>query len=213
MTVILDKHKLFYAAVPKVACSSLKRMFFEVENGFPYENFRTNARGWYIHDFYPTMPRAAFPEGRIAGYRRLALVREPIKRFLSAYSNRVVHHGDVSPEAVRKAGRFRRLTPNPELDEFIGRLEAYMAIPTIKGHCRPMVDILGSDPGYFHAIYDISRIDAFIEDASGVIERTLEAGRFQTGGPKLSPDILTPGQRAKLEKFYKRDYEVFSDYF
>ena len=213
MTVILDNHKLFYGAVPKVACSSLKRMFFEVENGFAYHNFETNGRGWYIHDFYPTLPRAKYPDARLSGFRRLALVRDPIKRFLSAYGNRVIHHGDVSPEAVRQAGRLKRLTPNPELDEFIERLEAYMAIPVIKAHCRPMVDILGPEPGYFHAIYDIGQIDAFLADASQVVGRELKAGRFQTGGPKFSPDILTAAQKAKLEKFYKRDYEVFGRFF
>lgn len=213
MTVILDDHKLFYAAVPKVACSSIKRLFFEVENGFPYENFHTNGRGWYIHQFYPTMPREKYPDARIAGYRRLTLVRDPIKRFLSAYSNRVVHHGNVSPEAVKAAGRFKRLKPHPDLGEFIDRLEAYMAIPVIKGHCMPMVEILGADPGYFHAVYDLSRIDAFLEDVSTVLGRPVEAGRYQTGGPKLKPDILTAKQKAKLEKFYKRDYDVFGSYF
>ena len=76
-----------------------------------------------------------------------------------------------------------------------------------------MVDRLGSDAGYFHAIYDISQMDAFLEDVSNVVGRKVEAGRFQTGGPKLKRDDLTAKQVAKLERFYKDDYAAFGSYF
>lgn len=209
MTVILESHKLFYAAVPKVACSSIKRMLFEVENGFAFQNYRANGQLRHIHGVYPTVPFKRFPFDQIADFRRLCLVRDPVQRLLSAYSNRVIHHRELTPEAVAKTSRFKRLTPHPELDEFVDRLERYMAVPAIKGHCRPMIDMLGEDVGFYHAIYDIRRMDEFIADVSDTVGRPLEAGRFQTGGPKIDKSELTAAQTAKLERFYKRDYEVF----
>jgi hypothetical protein len=58
MTVILGKHKLSYILVPKVACTSLKAFFFEVENGLPFRDFRTSGRPWWIHQFYPNSRHA-----------------------------------------------------------------------------------------------------------------------------------------------------------
>ena len=50
MPVILPDHKLSYFFVPKVACTSLKYMFYEVENGRRFEPFRINGNprraGW-----------------------------------------------------------------------------------------------------------------------------------------------------------------------
>lgn len=111
MAAILDDHKLFYASVPKVACSSVKRMFYEIENGVAFDKIVANGKRYYVHHFYPGILRNTYPEARIADYRRLCLVRDPIKRFLSAYGNRVVFHRELTPRTVKAAGRFKRLTP------------------------------------------------------------------------------------------------------
>lgn len=213
MTAILKEKKLFYAAVPKVACTSLKRMFYEIQNGHEFQKFWINEKRYYLHHFMPSMRRKDYPEAQIADYRRLCLVRDPVKRLLSAYSNRVVYHGNISPEAARQAGRLKRLKPNPDLHEFVDRLEAYMAIQDIRGHCRPMIDFLGEDAGYFHRVYSLSEIDVFLEDVSNVVGRKVEAGRYQTGGPKLDPSELTNNQIAKIHRFYKDDYKAFSHIF
>lgn len=213
MTVVLKEHKLFYAAIPKVACSSIKTMFYEIENGFAFKPFKTSGRSWYIHDVYPRRLRQDFPTQKIADYRRLALVRDPIKRFLSAYGNRVVHHKEASQEAVDKLGGFSKLTPNPDLGEFVDRMERYMKISSLAWHCKPMTEFIGTDASYFHGLYSIQQMDGFLEDVSGVIGKQAQAPRLQTGGPKLSPSDLTAKQTAKLEKFYRADYQAFSRFF
>ena len=213
MTVILKSHKLFYASVPKVACSSIKRAFYEIEYGKPFEGAFNSKDKRSIHQIYPGELRQYYPDAEIADFRRLTLVRDPIARFLSAYSNRVAHRRQLSEDVVKKADWLRRLKPHPDLHEFVDRFEKYLAVPDVHNHCRPMVDRLGSDAGYFHAIYDISQMDAFLEDVSNVVGRKVEAGRFQTGGPKLKRDDLTAKQVAKLERFYKDDYAAFGSYF
>ncbi len=213
MTVILKDHKLFYASIPKVACTSLKTMFFEVENGVPFKPIKANGKTWHIHEFYHGWLRVSYPEKRLEDLRRVTLVRDPIKRFLSAYGNRVVHHKDAGEVAVSKVRGFRKLTPNPDLDEFIDRFDRYLSIGSIKWHCRPMVDFIGDDKNYFHGLYGMHQMDAFLEDVSNAVGKKMEAGRFQTGGPKFSPDDLTAKQVAKLETFYSADYSAFSQYF
>ena len=44
MPVILDDHKLSYFFVPKVACTSLKYMFFQFENGRRFQRFQANGK-------------------------------------------------------------------------------------------------------------------------------------------------------------------------
>ncbi|MEL7197128.1 MAG: sulfotransferase family 2 domain-containing protein [Pseudomonadota bacterium] len=213
MPVLLKQHKLFYADVPKVACSSIKRMFFEIENGFEFQAFKANAKHWHIHTFYPGCLRGDFPEAVIQEYRRLAVVRDPIERFLSAYGNRVVHYGEASDQAVKKLGFFSRLKADPDLGEFIDSLEKYIEIPSLNWHCKPMVEFLGSDPSYFHAIYDIRQMDDFVSDVSKTVGSEVKAGRHQAGGPKFSRNDLNTKQVAKLEAFYSEDYKAFSRYF
>jgi len=213
MTVILNDHKLFYAAVPKVACTSVKRMFYKFENGQEYEPLTINGRKWGFHKYYPCIQRDRYPERKIKNHRRLTLVREPIKRFLSAYSNRVLHKDKLNADIVKAASRFRRLTPRPELDEFADRFEQYLRISDIRHHCRPMVHWLGPDPHYFDAVYGLHQIGEFVNDVSTVLGRDVEIGRHQTGGPKLDPGLLTAKQTAKLHKYYARDYQAFSSYF
>ena len=113
MTVILDAQKLTYVAVPKVACTSTKTMLFEVENGFAFQPFHANGRGFYIHDFYPSIKFGKLPKARIADHTRLAVVLE----------------------------------------------------------------------------------------------------KLQTLGPKISPEVLTPAQRAAIEARYAADYETFGAWF
>ena len=140
-------------------------------------------------------------------------IRDRIKRFLSAYSNRVLHHDKVNEDAVKSVGVFRKLRPRPELDEFVDRFEKYFEISEIRHHCRPMTHWLGDEPGYFHQVYSINQIQDFVDDVSTVIGKTAEIGRHQTGGPKLKPDLLTAKQTEKLRKFYDVDYKAFGQHF
>lgn len=213
MPVLLKDYKLFYADVPKVACSSVKRMFFEIENGIPFPVLKANGVNWHIHVFYPGWLRQDFPEGQIANFRRLAIVRDPIKRFLSAYGNRVVFHKEASKQHVSKLGRFNTPKADPELDEFIDNFEKYRQIPSIVWHTRPTVDFLGFEPSYFHGLYGIHQMDEFVADVSNLVGKPVEVGRHQTGGPKFSKGDLTAKQLTKLEKYYKADYDTFSAYF
>ena len=76
-----------------------------------------------------------------------------------------------------------------------------------------MVDFIGTDTRYFHAIYGIQQLDAFAEDLSTVVGKKVAIGRHPTGGPKFHLSDLTANQIAKLENFYKADYKTFSRYF
>lgn len=213
MTVILEDCKIAYFSVPKIACTSIKAMMFEVENGFPLRQFTTNGRKWGIHKFYKSVPFETLPHARIADYGRITVVRDPIRRLLSCYSNRDVFHRELS---VRKVGvklETLNLPPNPDLSAFIENLGSYrMAVPSIQHHARPMVDFLGTDPDYFTRVYRFEELCDFAEDVRRLTGTQVELGRKQTGGPKIDPDTLSAKQVAFLKEYYAADYAAFGAY-
>ena len=77
MSVFLWKKNLTYVSIPKVACTSIKHMFFEIENGRPFQPFKISGQFWHIHNFYRGYAFEDLPHPRIADHRRLTVVRDP----------------------------------------------------------------------------------------------------------------------------------------
>ena len=214
MAIIIDKHKFSFFFVPKVACTSIKYMCFEIENGRPFEPYVANGVTRYVHEaVYPGRRFPDVPHGAIKAHVRLAMVRDPIARFLSCYSNRVVHHKELS---VRKAGPALKklgLKPDPTLGEFADRFGLYRKCSdSIRHHTAPMVRFIGKEPEYYEAVYNLRDIDRCVARISEVVGRPLELGRHQTGGPKLSESDLTAAQIDRLRQFYAADYTAYGAY-
>ena len=214
MPVILDKLKLSYTPVPKVACTSLKTMLFEVENGRDFVPFQRNGQEFHIHNVYQSTVFDPRLKERLATYRRLLLVRDPIQRFLSAYSNRVVHHRELSSEKSHKNLVAHDLAPNPNLQEFVAKIRQYMiTVDSIDHHTRPLVDFAGIDARFYTRIYKMHEIEVMVHDISSIVGRPLTLKRLQTGGPKLGIDELDRSAIDILREFYAEDYRVFGEYF
>jgi hypothetical protein len=213
MSVILDKYSLFYIPIPKVACTSIKLMFFELESGFPFKGYTVNGKKRHIHEYYRSGLWENVPHKRVANFQRVTLVRDPVDRFISAYSNRVVHHKELSSEKTGPNFKNKGLEHNPGIDLFIDRFDDYYnASGSIFHHMRPMVDFLGEDASYFSKVYSIEELNKFVIDISEHMGVDLTIGRHQTGGPKLKKENLTETQLIKIKSFYKNDYRAFSNY-
>lgn len=100
MTVLLENHRLLVTTAPKVACTSIKAALFEVENGFDFRPFHVNGKLRHIHDpaIYPARAFAGLPA--TTGCLRLTVVGDPLRRFLSAYANRVVHYRELDAQHI-----------------------------------------------------------------------------------------------------------------
>ena len=213
MTVFLWDHKLTYVSVPKVACTSLKHMFFEVENKRPFKAFTTNGKFHHIHHFYKGYAFSDLPQDRIADHIKLTVVRDPVRRLLSCYANRVVYHQELSLQKAGPALLQAGLQPDPDLSLFLERLDDYCAaVGTINHHARPMVQILGRDPAFFDEIFAIERLSDFTHMVGQIVGRDLTAPHMQTGGPKIGPDALTPAQEAAIRRRYGEDYDIWGRY-
>lgn len=213
MSVVLDDHSLFYASVPKVACTSIKLMFFKLENGFPFKGYIINGKRRHIHQYYNGSLWEKTPHKRIKGYHRVTLVRDPVDRFLSAYKNRVLQLKELSFEKAGPKLANLGLDYDPDLSVFIERFDDYYsASNSIHHHTRPMIDFLGEDATYYSKIYPLREMKKFVTDISNYVGSDLEIGNFQKSGSNLNKDDLSRAQLDKIKSFYRFDYSAFGEF-
>src|SRR5688572_19872202 len=98
MPLKLTRYPIAYYGTPKVACTSLKMAMYQFEFGKPWISYQDAAgKWWHIHNSWELDEPSRFVE--IAGrneFFKFAVIRSPLDRFLSAYSNRVLHHRELS---------------------------------------------------------------------------------------------------------------------
>ena len=210
MPVFLKAKKLAYIPVPKTACTSLKNFFYFTENGQDFTPFIQNGRTFHIHNVYPTVLFSRLPFSTIEDLERIIVIRDPISRFLSGYSNRVLHHMELSTGPAKKELRRRDLPVKPSLSRFIADLAGYRdAVPSINHHFRPLVDFSGKDSSYYSHIFPISELDRLVEYVAEKTGRVAPLPRLQTGGPKISVDSLSVKEMDVLRDAYSEDYDAF----
>jgi hypothetical protein len=212
--IVVEKLKLAYFPVPKCACSSVKHALYEIINGEPYVD-RSADQKMYLHKIYPTWD--AFDELRWIyvselEYTKICIVREPIDRLRSAYTNRVLFHNEINPVAVRHAS-IDHLPHKPTLEEFAVNLCEYQNIPSIRHHTLPVTHYLGEDSSRFDRIFNVSSMERFysyLDDTSGSCVTRFHR---QNGGRDIIVEPLSTETRAKIVAYYAKDYSAFGKYF
>ena len=201
--------KIGYVFVPKVACTSVKSAIFKLENGRDYD---VNVdSGKHIHNYF----RSKFVDIDLCVHRVL-LVRDPIKRLISAHGNRVVHHKELSYENIKFtnpeiADDFDIY--NPGIGQFIYDFERYYRVDSIKHHTRPISEIIDNNYVFFNHVFPIEKIKFFEILVSRVSGKHFGLTREQTGGKKVQIHDLTERQLEVLFHFYSEDYRMLKDFY
>ncbi len=198
---------LHFAAVPKTACTSLKHFFYTLHTG---EIFDPAVQGMFIHAKYPSELYEDHPKGNPM---RVAVVRDPLERLVSAYRNRVKHFEELSEERFGDKLRAAGLKPDPTLGEFVERLAEYQQVSgPIMHHTRPAVDFLGREPAYYHMLSNMHSLQTFTSAFNRAFGKDVPLRNLQKGGPKLSSADLSDRHRAIVERFYEEDYDVYGSF-
>lgn len=216
MTVSLEKYRLLYVSVPKVACTSVKTAMFELENGFPFRDFHASGVLRHIHDLaiYPALPFANVLTLLRPGMLKLALVRHPARRLLSCYANRVVHYRELSVKALGVNAFSESLPPDPDLPTFLDKLDGYRRISeSIHLHSQPMTDFLGDDPGFYDHMFDISEISKFDDLVQRHTGQPFRSPHLQTGGPSVDMADISPARAEAIRARYDGDWRAFGAHF
>lgn len=205
MAVALNKYKIVYLPVPKVACTSVKEYFFALENGFDFPEMFVNGRRVVVHNIgLQTSLFDGFPKEAYEDYFRFTVIRDPIRRLLSVYSNRVLAANQLSPKWVKGSG----LAPRPDLTTFLENFEAYRAASSpIAHHSRPQTDFVGSDPGYFSNVYDVGQLSLLEAEINRRVGLNWKIPRSNANSKKFSPDDVPKHLIGKIQEFYRTDYD------
>ncbi len=147
------------------------------------------------HDWHPhcLVPRAPHPH-------RICVIRDPVDRFLSGYTNRVLFHGNLGAKP-------------PGIEEFIVDLERYRATnAAVRGHFLPQCAFLGKDTGLFTHVFRISELEECRRWLESMQQTSLPALQLQQSGDKSKP-ALNPELAAKVKGIYHEDYLSWGYFF
>gem|GEM_PF-4612301 len=223
--IIIEKLKLGYQDSPKIASTSLFQWLHYSMYGHSY-NDRVNKSNMYIHTYFrfgkcpdvQIVKNDGESIGKYQTFFHFAITRDPIKRFISMYSNRVLHHGELSANSSISNQLIKDgLELDPDINTLVTVLEDYMMVQkSIFHHARPQLDFLGNDLSIYNRIADISDVGKVINEIKlhwmrnglqELIESAPVLGRAQTGGPKLGLEVLNDESFDKLLDYYRKDYE------
>lgn len=215
MAIRVKGTRLVYFPVPKNACSSVKHSLLNHnEDGLADRLPAPGPKGREIrhpHQFYRTTPYRGYEPVLYFGTRWFCIVRDPVRRFLSGYGNRILHHDDLKRS---KAGQLEALglPRHPDLNEFALNLEKYIRIcRPVRHHFLPSSRYLGTRPGRFDRIFpmqELPQIVPYCAQAGAVISLP----HLQAKGAKLKPDDLTAQALAHVENYYAQDLRIWGPY-
>jgi hypothetical protein len=212
MAIVSHRLRIVFFPMPKNCSSSVKSAFYKLETGMTYRRAKKKfGLTVNVHSCY-RVPNHEKWKGIYDSYDTVTFVREPIKRFLSAYSNRVVHvraleKFGTSPEEISEAGYPVR----PTLEEFAEHLEYYCSVSShVRKHVNPQEKIIGDIFPKIKHVFDTSQIPEFEKLVTERDGRPFTLPHNQTGGKKYKFSDLSDGAMEKLTKFYAADYKMLS---
>jgi sulfotransferase famil protein len=210
--IVLKRYPITYHATPKVACTSIKLALYELEHGEEFSPWRDKNGTWkYIHDCWQDGTPYFTPVSMSGSYFKFAVVRDPFERFLSAFSNRVIYHGELGERYI-KQGEFEGLKPNPSLSEFIRDFDRYRAASWhIRHHTDPQIYFLGKELSYYDRVFRFTELHEIAGALKTAVGAEITLPHEQTGGPKLSAAELSTNERRRIAEFYAKDYLLFGD--
>ena len=195
MVLVLRSAGLAYFPVPKCANSSIRQTLAALA-----EDEADLIRTWNA----PMSPRMR----RLArGCHRIAVVRDPVQRILSAYGDRVVGRGVVTRTTTgRVAAWLGGLDPEPDIETFFDRFTRYRFLnDKIRRHTDLQRHYLGDDLDWFDRVYTLEETDRLAADLSERLGRPVTLPRLKAEGPKFTPDDLAPRHRDLLARYTAPD--------
>lgn len=192
-----------YMPIPKVACTSIKKTFYKIKNK---KDFSRDVEKKDVHQYWGENRQDLF----ISEFKFM-VVRDPIKRFLSAYSNRVCHHQELSKESIAKSNLNLLNSINvysPGIGQFIDDFNIYNQVNSIRHHCLPVFDWIDGNIEVFDKVYKLEEIKNLEQDLSKRLNFNIKFSREQTGGRKIPIQDLSLNQVEYLIEYYRNDYDL-----
>lgn len=201
-----SRRKLVYYPVAKNANSSSKLFFLKhlkIDKNYYFladsvpeykinkdPKYKDLDKNYNLVNFLPSYT----PFQKMDVDEKCCIVRDPLKRFISAYKNRILFHKDAGFQ-------------NLNINEIIEKMENNSFD---NRHFLPQTYWLGNDLKYFTIVSNISNMKIFINGVNNFFQNEVEFPRIQKGGTDDNIE-LTNNQITKLKKIYSSDYDLIGD--
>ncbi|MEL6708305.1 MAG: sulfotransferase family 2 domain-containing protein [Pseudomonadota bacterium] len=230
MAVVSHELKLIYFDVPKVACTTLKTQLYELAHGplvAPFQPTlkdraraalgrpRPRHKGPSVHyrDGYRTFSytRALREQDLPSDYARIAVVRDPIARFYSAWANKA-NEADFARRDELEDLRNEGLSTAPDFQQYLEAFEVYRTHSRpVRVHNQPYSWHLGPSASDFDKIFqieDMSRLEAWLCERHG---EPITLKKSNLSERKQKAVALEDSQKAKLLALTHEDYRWLGD--
>lgn len=212
--ICLPDKQLAYIPIPKNACSSIKHALYEIEfdREFDYD-FHEEWGYRDIHDYYKKRPHSFTSPGHLqqSNATVFAVIRDPVKRLISCYRNRVVDLRDL--EESRIILEHKGLPVEPNINTFFINLRAYRkANKIIEHHSRWQSTFLGGTLSYLDKVFPISDFVS-IKELLKKYKPNLAMRKAKSGGPSFGLEDLSSESIEAAISFYEEDYALLEDYY
>ncbi|AMS39956.1 MULTISPECIES: sulfotransferase family 2 domain-containing protein [Aminobacter] len=198
-----------YYPVPKSGSSSVKYLLMQVAGAHqaldnPDDDVHHHLGTNLVDPFRPMHNADAKP---------FTIVRDPVERLLSAYSDRVVKAGLLtSDEADSPLARELGLSLEPDLETFILRVEDYCRIcADVRFHVASPRYFLGSNLFLFDRVFKLEKIDQVAAYISEIVGQDVSMPHIHVSSGQASPSDLSPAALAKALRFCRYDYAFLVD--
>ncbi|MBV2361029.1 sulfotransferase family protein [Thalassococcus sp. CAU 1522] len=216
MVIAIDAHKIAYMALPKAGCSSVKEALARLDPDVAVP--KDDAIGAYtFHDAYPTRRFRPHRWQAVSDHWRFCVIRDPAKRLMSCYTNRVLQFGDL-----RNSRRLRKLQSGsaalerePGPDAFFRNLEAYKTVSSsIKHHAMGAWLFLGPElRPHYDRIYKTDELDVLARDLSRRCARPVRLRRRNSSEVTLRIEALEGATIDALRPFLDQEYAYFEGFY
>jgi tetratricopeptide (TPR) repeat protein len=200
---------LAYLPIPKCASTTLKYIFYSLKFHQEYSESIEQ-----IHNFWYPYTDVLENLQNLDNYFKFTVIRDPIKRLLSCYKNRILHHKSLWLKSVRDKLENAGFKPEPDINYFVENLENYFQLSdAITHHASPQSQYIGKDLNIYDLICPIENLENLRQIISQKANLEIEFPQLQTEGPKITLKDLTEKSLEKLIDFYAEDYQLLQDFY
>lgn len=194
-------------AVPKAACSSVKACLALIDPAKQISG-PDELDLMDIHKLYPTRRHRPYRFRQYRGWWRFCVLRDPVKRLMSVYSDVVDGRELLRCSPKLRSGRVN-LPVDPSPDFFFQNLETYMRkVSVIKHHALSARLFVGPDLSQYDRVYKVSELDDMARDLRIRTRFRARVLRFNKSREPISFDDLKPQTRDALRPFLKKEYAL-----
>lgn len=208
--IAIKEYRLAYAAVPKAGCSSVKAMLAQIdpEVELPPDETRNST---FYHGIYQTQ---RYRKDRFAaqdGDFRFTVVRDPIKRLMSVYTNRVVDLKDLHKS--RQLKRQSELTLDPDPDTFFQNFRDYSRQSSvIRHHILPTALFTGDDLDAYDQVFLTGQMNDVAKMLSERSGKEVVLTKANSSATKLVFSDLQPQTQDALMPYLQDEYRHLDGY-